>query len=62
MVHIFCQNGYKLALDSESGAVHILSDIAYSILEKFPDGLPESFDGVPEFDGFSREDVKEELD
>lgn len=59
MVHIFCQNGYKLALDSESGAVHILSDIAYSILEKFPDGLPSSFDDVPEFEGFSKEDTKE---
>lgn len=57
MVHSFSQNGYNLALDSESGAVHILSDVAYAILCKYPDGLPESAAAICGIDGFSNEDI-----
>ncbi len=32
MVHVFSQSGYKIALDSASGSVHLLNDSAYDIL------------------------------
>ncbi len=32
MVHIFTQCGYKLALDSASGSVHLLNGVSYDIL------------------------------
>jgi len=34
MVHSFELNGYSIALDSASGAVHLLSETAYSLLKK----------------------------
>ena len=34
MVHSFELNGYRIALDSASGAVHLLSETAYSLLKK----------------------------
>ncbi len=57
MVHTFSQNGYNLALDSESGAVHILSDLAYDILSRYPDDLPEKCADLGVFEGYSAEDV-----
>jgi len=32
MVHLFSLNGYNIALDSASGAVHALSDVCYTLL------------------------------
>ncbi len=51
MVHVFTQSGYKIALDSASGSVHLLNESAYDILrlitpedgerESMPEKLPE---------------------
>jgi len=45
MVHCFSINGCNIALDVVSGAVHVIDDLAYKVLqtllENFPDGLPE---------------------
>ena len=35
MVHKFRQNGYKIVLDSNSGAVHVLDGLAYELLDFF---------------------------
>jgi len=41
MVHSFKQSGYNIALDSPSGAVHVLSDIAYDILQHIKPPMEE---------------------
>lgn len=41
MVHTFYQNGYYIALDVNSGAVHVLDKLAFDLLNKFKDKLPE---------------------
>lgn len=41
MVHTFYQNGYYIALDVNSGAVHVLDKLAFDLLNKFEDKLPE---------------------
>ena len=34
MIHQFIQNGYHIALDVNSGAVHVLDELSYRVLEK----------------------------
>nr|WP_317412939.1 thioether cross-link-forming SCIFF peptide maturase [uncultured Solibaculum sp.] len=34
MIHQFIQNGYHIALDVNSGAVHVLDELSYHVLEK----------------------------
>ena len=41
MVHTFYQNGYYIALDVNSGAVHVLDKLCFDLLNKFEDKLPE---------------------
>ncbi|MBR2040761.1 MAG: thioether cross-link-forming SCIFF peptide maturase [Oscillospiraceae bacterium] len=41
MVHSFYLNGYYIALDVNSGAVHLLDKMAFDLLNKFEDKLPE---------------------
>ena len=61
MIHYFQNNGYNIALDAPSGAVHILSDVAYAILEhiappldkKCPEQLYSSLSGA------SRNEIEE---
>ena len=62
MVHSFSQNGYNLALDSESGAVHILSDLAYEILQLFTEKLPQSAEEIPNIKDYSRQQITEAFD
>ena len=40
MVHTFRQNGLNIALDVESGAVHLPDDVSYAVLSAYPDKLP----------------------
>ncbi len=42
MVHTFYLNGYYIALDVNSGAVHVLDELTYKILNKFSDKLDEN--------------------
>ena len=43
MVHTFYLNGYYIALDVNSGAVHVLDKLCFDLLNKFEDKLPEEF-------------------
>ncbi len=43
MVHTFYLNGYYIALDVNSGAVHVLDELTYKILNKFSSRLDEIF-------------------
>lgn len=42
MVHTFYLNGYYIALDVHSGAVHVLDELTYKILGKFSKKLEET--------------------
>ena len=41
MVHQYKQNGYNIVLDTCSGSVHTVDDVAYDIIEKYPTHTPE---------------------
>ncbi|NLK38662.1 MAG: thioether cross-link-forming SCIFF peptide maturase [Clostridiales bacterium] len=41
MVHLFQKNDFNIALDSASGAVHLLSDIAYDLLAEITPPMPQ---------------------
>ncbi len=60
MVHTFYLNGYYIALDVNSGAVHVLDKLCFDLLNNFEDKLPEKF---PEdiLEELSKEYSKEEL-
>ena len=44
MIHKYKLNGYNIALDVNSGAVHILDDISYDILEILHDSIKNEID------------------
>ncbi|MBO4584383.1 MAG: thioether cross-link-forming SCIFF peptide maturase [Clostridia bacterium] len=46
MVHTFRQNGINIALDVESGAVHLPDDVSFAVLAAFPDKLPTADEAV----------------
>ncbi len=60
MVHTFYLNGYYIALDVNSGAVHVLDKLCFDLLNKFEDKLPEEFPKEI-LDELSKEYSKEEL-
>ena len=41
MVHQYKQNGYNIVLDTCSGSVHTVDDVAYDIIEKYSTHTPE---------------------
>ena len=41
MVHQYKQNGYNIILDTCSGSVHTVDDVAYDIIEKYPTSTTE---------------------
>ena len=41
MVHAYRLNGYKIVLDSCSGSIHAVDDVAYDVIGLFPDHTPE---------------------
>ena len=45
MIHKYKLGGYNICLDVHSGAVHVLDDIAYDILDYCEDGMNEVLDG-----------------
>ena len=36
MVHQYKLNGYNIVLDTGSGAIHVVDDVAYEIIALFP--------------------------
>lgn len=62
MVHTYFLNGYYIALDSNSGAVHVLDKLSFDILNNFEDRLPEEIpsDIVDKYKkDASEEDIRE---
>ena len=37
MVHQYKLNGYNIVLDSCSGSIHVVDEVAYDVIELFPD-------------------------
>ena len=42
-LHLFSLNGYNMALDSASGAVHVLNDVSYNLLQRLTPPLTSDF-------------------
>ena len=63
LVHTFKQKNINIALDVESGAVHVLDEVSFAILNAFPDKLPH-LDSVKEKLGaeFSAAELSESLE
>ena len=62
MVHTYFMNGYYIAIDSNSGAVHSLDKPAFDLLNKFTEKLPEKCpeDIIDELsEEYSRNDIEE---
>jgi uncharacterized protein len=60
MIHKFENNGYKIALDVNSGAVHILDDISYRLLDYAGEDMHSSLHKAAE-EGLGREYSRIEL-
>ena len=41
MVHQYKLNGYNIVLDSVSGSIHVVDEVAYDVIGMFPDHTPE---------------------
>lgn len=41
MIHKYSLNGYNIVLDTNSGAVHVVDDAAYELLDYIPQDMPE---------------------
>lgn len=61
MVHLFKQSGYRIALDTASGGVHLLTEIAYDILSRIEPPMEEEMPGEIRYAlaKYSSEDLKE---
>lgn len=46
MIHAYKLNGYNIVIDVNSGAVHVLDDISYDIIEKLNDTVPKNIDDI----------------
>ena len=40
MVHQYKLNGYNIVLDSCSGSIHVVDDVAYDIIAMYQDNSP----------------------
>ena len=66
MVHTYYMNGYYIALDANSGAVHSLDKPTFDLLNKFTDKLPEKcpenvLDELSEYPRAELEEIYSEL-
>ena len=60
MVHQYKLNGYNIVLDSCSGSIHAVDEVAYDIIEKFKQERPEQIVRELLLKYADREDVTEE--
>ena len=60
MVHQYKLNGYNIVLDSCSGSIHAVDEVAYDIIEKFKQESPEKIVRELLVKYADREDVNEE--
>ena len=59
MVHLYKNNGFNIAMDVNSGAIHVVDDIVYDMIPLFEKG--KTVDEIAELlkDSYTIEDVKE---
>ena len=61
MIHKYFLNGYYIVIDTNSGAVHIVDELAYRILDFFTEKLtgecPDEVIATLENEGFDRQDM-----
>ena len=64
MVHQYKLNGYKIILDTASGSVHAVDEVAYDIIEMYKTSTPEEIISAitNKYDGITSNDVLECLD
>ena len=43
MVHQYKNNGYDIVLDVNSGAIHVVDDVTYDVIEMIDQSQPESY-------------------
>ena len=59
MVHQYKLNGYNIVLDSCSGSIHVVDDVAYDIIAMYQDNSPEEIVKAVSEKYAGRQDVKE---
>ena len=64
MVHQYKLNGYDIVLDTASGSVHLVDDVAYDIIEMYKSRTPDEICAAvcAKYPEVTREDVLECLD
>ena len=48
MVHQYKNNGYDIVLDVNSGAIHVVDDVTYDVIEMIDQSQPGSYLHCPE--------------
>lgn len=62
VIHQYKNNGYNIVLDVCSGAVHVVDDLMYDMIEKFQDMEKEElFDSLKHYDRADLEEAYEEI-
>ena len=61
MIHQYRLNGYNIVLDVNSGAVHLMDDLSFDLLDMLGDPIPESCPGEA-FDRFTPQYAREEVE
>lgn len=66
MVHQYKNNGYDIVLDVNSGAIHVVDDVTYDVIEMIDQSQPESYardEIVSALSGkYGKEEVEEAVD
>ena len=66
VVHQYKNNGYDIVLDVNSGAIHVVDDVTYDVIEMIDQSQPESYardEIVSALSGkYGREEVEEAID
>ena len=63
MVHQYKNNGYDIVLDVNSGAIHVVDDVTYDVIEMIDKSQPESDEIVSALSGkYGKEEVEEAID
>ena len=60
MVHQYQLNGYNIVLDTCSGAIHVVDEVAYDVIAMYQEKTPEEIKGELLEKYASREDVTAE--
>ena len=61
MIHQYRLNGYNIVLDVNSGAVHLMDNLSFDLLDMLGDPIPESCPGEV-FDRFTPAYAREEVE